>query len=184
MKYRIRETGKVYETLDEAVDKAVDLYCFGRDCGKCVIFPLAPNEKPSCHEAARRSPVLQAAIGVEELADAEPAKETSPAQMTRAEILSAAQKCVCGDRDQDYGSPESSFKAIASMWNSYLYAAGLMENSGPEWKGLKPKDVAVMMCLFKAARVATGHDTADNWIDLAGYAACGGEIEGGETDED
>lgn len=34
-----------------------------------------------------------------------------------------------------------------------------------------------MMCLFKLARIATGHGKADNWIDLAGYAACGGELE-------
>lgn len=25
--------------------------------------------------------------------------------MTRKEILEAAEKCVCGDREQDYGSP-------------------------------------------------------------------------------
>lgn len=34
-----------------------------------------------------------------------------------------------------------------------------------------------MMCLFKIARIATGHGKADNWVDLAGYAACGGELE-------
>ena len=28
--------------------------------------------------------------------------------MTREEILAAAKQCVCGDRDQDYGSPETS----------------------------------------------------------------------------
>ena len=31
--------------------------------------------------------------------------------------------------------------------------------------------------MFKVARIATGHGKADNWIDLAGYAACGGELE-------
>lgn len=38
-------------------------------------------------------------------------------------------------------------------------------------------DVGAMMCLFKLARISTGHGKADNWIDLAGYAACGGELE-------
>lgn len=33
------------------------------------------------------------------------------------------------------------------------------------------------MCLFKIAHIATSHGKADNWIDLAGYAACGGELE-------
>lgn len=46
--------------------------------------------------------------------------------MNREEILKAAAKCVCGDREQDYGSPEDNFRTIASMWNSYLYGAGLM----------------------------------------------------------
>ena len=33
-----------------------------------------------------------------------------------------------------------------------------------------------MMALFKLGRIATGGDKADNFIDLAGYAACAGEI--------
>lgn len=40
-----------------------------------------------------------------------------------------------------------------------------------------PEDVAAMMALLKIARIASGHAKADNWVDLAGYAACGGEIE-------
>ena len=95
----------------------------------------------------------------------------------RADILHAAEKCVSGGREADYGNPEDSFKAIASMWNSYLYAIGLIENHTDEWKGLKPKDIAAMMVLFKIARVATGHGKLDNWIDAAGYAANGGECE-------
>ena len=36
-----------------------------------------------------------------------------------------------------------------------------------------------MLALLKIARIATGHAKEDNWVDLAGYAACGGEIETG-----
>lgn len=63
--------------------------------------------------------------------------------MTRAEILDAAKACVCGQREEDYGTPE---------------------------------DVAAMMALLKIARIAAGGKKADSWVDLAGYAACGGEI--------
>ena len=97
--------------------------------------------------------------------------------MTRAEILDTAKKCVCGDREQDYGSPENNFKTISSMWNSYLYGAGLIENHSDKWKGITAVDVAAMLALLKIARIASGHAKADNWVDLAGYAACGGEIE-------
>ena len=88
--------------------------------------------------------------------------------MTRDEILDAAQKCVSGNREQDYGNPENSFNAIARLWSAY---------AGYEFGA---KDVAAMMALLKIARIASGHAKSDNWIDLAGYAACGGEIESWE----
>lgn len=97
--------------------------------------------------------------------------------MNRLETLKAAAECVCGSREEDYGSPEDNFRTIASLWNSYLYGAGLMENPTPHvWKGLKPKDVAAMLALLKVARIAGNRPKPDNWIDLAGYAACGAEI--------
>lgn len=90
--------------------------------------------------------------------------------MTREEILSKAKECVCGQREQDYGSPESNFELIADLWNAYLYStedgAGL----------ITPTDVAMMMALLKIARIRNGGGTGDSFVDLAGYAACGGEL--------
>lgn len=37
--------------------------------------------------------------------------------------------------------------------------------------------MAALLGLLKIARIATGHGKDDNWIDLAGYAACGGELQ-------
>lgn len=93
--------------------------------------------------------------------------------MKREEVLDAAKKCVCGNREQDYGSPEKSFDTIAMLWSGYLIGKYGMTDV------LEPKDVAAMMVLFKMARVATGHNKEDNWIDAAGYAACGAEVEKG-----
>lgn len=90
--------------------------------------------------------------------------------MTRSEILEAAQTCVCGDREQDYGSPEDNFKRIADLWNIYL-GERLCVNIDAE-------DVAAMLALLKIARIASGNAKKDNWVDLAGYAAFGGELEG------
>ena len=98
--------------------------------------------------------------------------------MTRTEILQKAQACVCGDRDQDYGSPENNFDTIARMWAAYLRA--LPKNALGD-RCVRAKDVAAMLALLKIARIASGHAKADNWVDLAGYAACGGEIETGGT---
>lgn len=92
------------------------------------------------------------------------------AAATRANILEAAKKCVCTDRENSYGSPENNFRAIANLWIDYLAAKGI-------YIELTPVDVAAMMSLLKVARIASGNGKADNWIDLAGYAACGGELE-------
>ncbi len=96
-----------------------------------------------------------------------------PDSSSREDILKAAQACVCGDREQDYGSPEKNFETIAGLWNSYLNA----RSSG----AIAPQDVAAMLALLKIARIASGHAKEDNWVDLAGYAACGGEIEAGRS---
>ena len=95
--------------------------------------------------------------------------------MTREEILDTAKKCVCGDRDQQYGSPENNFSLIADLWVPYLKEKCVSPGSIVD---IEPEDVAAMMVLFKMARVATGSYSADSWVDAAGYAACGGEIGG------
>lgn len=95
--------------------------------------------------------------------------------MRRKEILDTATKYVVQSREEDYGSPEGNFKLIAQLWQSYLSAGN---NLAPELEiYIGSKDVAAMLALLKIARIATGSGKVDNWIDLAGYAACGGEIE-------
>ena len=95
--------------------------------------------------------------------------------MNRKEILEAAQKCVCGDREQDYGSVENNFGTIARMWSAYL------QGSGRE-VFINSVDVAAMMALLKIARIGSGHAKADNWVDLCGYGSCGGELESRSDD--
>ena len=92
--------------------------------------------------------------------------------MNRKEILEAAQKCVCGDREKQYGKAENNFNTIANLWADYLSVK-------VEPTDIEPKDVAAMLALLKIARIASGNAKEDNWVDLAGYAACGGEIETG-----
>ena len=85
-------------------------------------------------------------------------------EMTRKEVLEQAEKCVNGSREEDYGSPEHNFDRIAKMWNAYL-GDNIVD----------AHDVAMMLSLLKIARARSGRKM-DNYIDLAGYAACAGEI--------
>lgn len=78
--------------------------------------------------------------------------------------LIEAKKCVMGDREQDYGTPESNFATIASFWSDYL---GM---------NISAQQVADMMILMKISRIKNGGGTGDSYVDIAGYAACGNEI--------
>lgn len=78
----------------------------------------------------------------------------------REEILNRAIKCVCTDRNTQYGEPEDSFRVISYLWETYLN------------RPLTPHDVGIMMALLKIARIMTGQTKADNYVDAAGYIAC------------
>lgn len=95
----------------------------------------------------------------------------SPQPVTREALLEMARAIVSGDRDRQYGSPEDSFWAIAHYWTVYLQQVGHL----PEHRELTAEDTAIMMILLKVARQA-GRGKLDNWVDIAGYAACGAEI--------
>ena len=99
--------------------------------------------------------------------------------MNRAEVLAAAIKCVCGE--QDYGTPEDNFTTIGLLWGVYLRAAHPELQKVLPVNGVEAKDVAVMMSLLKVARIATG-SSPDSFVDLAGYAACAGEIATRQTE--
>lgn len=84
--------------------------------------------------------------------------------MKRAEILKRAAEIVTKDRNEQYGEPEDNFENIARLWSAYLMA------------DIDAHDVGMMMVLFKVARAGNGGGTIDTYVDIAGYAACAGEI--------
>lgn len=83
---------------------------------------------------------------------------------TREQILTEANEIVCGARNEAYGDPEDNFNRIADLWAVYLN------------KSITAHDVAIMMILLKVARTQSGTGSMDNYIDIAGYSACAGEI--------
>ena len=85
--------------------------------------------------------------------------------MRRIDILNKASEIVMGQREQDYGSPEDNFGLIARLWNDYM--GDIL---------FSPKDVVMCMILLKVARGRGDKPTDDTFIDIAGYAACAGEV--------
>lgn len=84
--------------------------------------------------------------------------------MNRKECLEESIKCVCTDREGQYGSPENNFSLIAELWSAY------------KGETFTAEDVAMMMALLKIARIKMGKHNDDNYVDLAGYAACACEL--------
>ena len=84
--------------------------------------------------------------------------------VTRSSILSTARSYITRDRQADHGDAEDNFSRIAGYWSLHTGVT------------LTATDVAVMMALLKVARIKQNPQHVDNWVDGAGYFACGGEI--------
>lgn len=90
--------------------------------------------------------------------------------MERGTVLDEAKKVINGDRQDTYGGPEDSFADISEYWNTYIKRRF---GTGPV--NLEPKDIAMMMVLFKIAREAN-QGKRDNLVDAAGYLGIAGDF--------
>mgnify|MGYP007124955064 FL=1 len=84
--------------------------------------------------------------------------------MNKNDILDKAKTIINGERQGTYGNAEDNFASIAAFWSTYLNTP------------IDSTDVANMMILMKVARNSSGVYKDDNYIDICGYAALGGEI--------
>ena len=150
----------------EEIMKALEI-CTGdgRECADC---PLAVV--PGCMDGLiREARKLILSMLEKPAVDARQESE----HWTRKRVLSEAERCVCGKREQDYGTPEDSFRKIGTFWTAYLNYAVKID----------AEDVAAMMALLKIARISENPQHMDSWVDGCGYFACGGEIAGKEAQE-
>lgn len=88
--------------------------------------------------------------------------------MNRADVLTTAAQAVTVDRAATHGSLEDNFSSIAAIWSARLHVE------------ITPIQVAIMMIDLKTVRAWGNPAHGDNWVDMAGYAACGGELAGSE----
>lgn len=151
----------------EDIVKALEI-CTDGDGSECENCPLAVV--PGCmNKLIRETRKIILYLLEKPAVDSRP----KPEPWTRKRVLKEAEKCVCGQREQDYGTPEDSFQKIGTFWTAYLNYTVKID----------AEDVAAMMALLKIARIAKSPDHMDSWCDLAGYASCGGEIAGKEAND-
>jgi len=83
--------------------------------------------------------------------------------MRRETILAEAESLINGDRDKEYGEPSVNHKRIAELWSVILDQA------------VSEQDVYLCMIAVKISRLIHDSEHEDSWVDIAGYAALGGE---------
>ena len=90
--------------------------------------------------------------------------------VTKADVLDEAKATVAG-RGKSYGAPEDNFDRIARRWTVHM-----RNRYGDQGVVFDAQDVSMMMIDLKLARLENDPAHADSWVDVAGYAACGGEL--------
>ena len=84
--------------------------------------------------------------------------------VTRGDVLDLARRAVLENRAVTHGPVEDSFGQIAAIWSARLGVS------------ITSAQVAIMMIDLKTVRAWSNQAHDDNWVDIAGYAACGGEV--------
>lgn len=151
-----------------------------------VITNFLDNEKVATDELKKAIVYL-----VSKAYSAEVAQETERKRYEngREEVLELAKSAVLGDRNAQYGEPDQDFKRTAALWNILSLArfdavvathtASLDESTlrACRWV-IKDLDTAMSvadkMVALKLSR-NTHMQKLDNYVDIAGYAACGYE---------
>ena len=149
-------------------------------CEGCPLYEPAEDGYDGCWDYVQAHPGAAVNIverwtkGSKGTTDRDAPGRPSPSvAVGRGEILDKAKSCVCQDRNRAYGEPEDGFKLIAALWEPVIRESCV--SAGADVSVL-PETVALLMSLLKIARAAANPGHLDNWVDLAGYAACGGEI--------
>ena len=152
----------------EEIMKALEICA--DSCGSCEDCPLLvlTGGVPNCMSKL----ILEARDLILSMIKPVTNGEAKQEPWTRQRVLSEAEKCVCGQREHEYGVPEDSFEMIGKLWTVYLDCATKID----------AHDVAAMMALLKIARISENPQHMDSWVDGCGYFACGGEIAGKEME--
>ena len=88
--------------------------------------------------------------------------------MNREEILSTASQYITEDRAATHGDAEDNFENVADLWAWWT--------DGRDMGAFDGFDVAIMMTLFKIARIKGNPCHVDSYVDAAGYLAIAGEL--------
>ena len=95
--------------------------------------------------------------------------QTEPDPLTiREQLLQDVSKIITGDRNREYGEPDQNIGRTYEMLRAYLGTRSGLE--------LEPEDVCAFAIILKLGRLSHDSSKRDTWMDIAGYAACAGDV--------
>lgn len=130
----------------------------------CKLTPSQVSAWANCQTALKESEP--------KLADWE--VEAAQPESKRAAILAEAIKLITGDRNVQYGPPGKDFNRAANALTALGFGKENAVNN--ECEVLADHDVAIIMIVLKLSRLMWSPQKRDSWVDVAGYAGCGGEV--------
>ena len=86
--------------------------------------------------------------------------------MKRDKLLDEAKNLVNGPRARDYGDAYENHERVAQLWSTILR------------QDVSVSQVYQCLMALKLARLIVSPTHTDSWVDIAGYASLGGEIDG------
>ena len=89
--------------------------------------------------------------------------------MDRVALIEEALSLITKDRHESYGEASEHFDQIARLWTILMR------------RKVTPSEVILCLVAMKVARLSGKLDHMDSWVDLAGYAALGGELSYGNV---
>ena len=155
-------------------DREENVDRFRKAGGRAILFPQPWNRSWDDLGTRRMKSVelqlltILACLDAEPEPEPEPEPETTPQDMgARSFVCREAERLTCQDRNKDYGDPNADFARIADLWTT------LLSTKLQDGVRLETWEVAMFMACVKLSRMVERPGKADNWVDLAGYAACG-----------
>lgn len=89
---------------------------------------------------------------------------------TAVKICNKAAELVSGERNKTHGDKTRQHSCAAEYWSTYLSRRLKTPIR------IDAHDVAMLSLLLKISRIQSGEHNPDNYVDMAGYAGCAGEI--------
>ena len=161
----MRKREKVLEVMAKHPKWKVARVAKAVNCSEALVYIVRSQARKESTAQATSVLAEVAGVSAEVQTSYEEHNDIPPQPLaTRGNLLDVAKTYITKDRQADHGDAEDNFARIAQYWSVHLGTP------------VKAHDVAVMMALLKVARIKQNPHHIDNWVDGAGYFACGGEI--------